>query len=540
MPQPERFEVLVLGSGVGGKLIAWHLAQSGRRTAVVERRWIGGSCPNIACMPSKNEIANAKVAHLARHGAEHGAVAGSITIDMATVRRRKREMVERQIAAHLQKYKASGAELIMGSGRFVAPKTLEVILNDGGTRVLAGDKVFLDVGTHAAIPNVPGLEAAKPLTHVEALELDYLPQHLIVIGGGYSGLELAQAYRRFGSDVTIIESGPQLMGREDIDVSQEMRRILSDEGMQVLVEAQLLEVRGRSGDKVTLVVRTPSGEQNIDGSDILVAVGRVPNTTGIGLQEAGVELDSRGYIAVNDRLETTAPDVWALGECAGSPQFTHISEDDFRIVRDNLAGGNRSTRDRLVPYCMFTDPPLAHVGLSEGEAERQGVIARVARLPMDLCSGRRRPIKESITTVSLMGRIPRCACFGGNRTRHFRRSSGSEGLSSASSGSSITSAMEGPNRQRVVRPVSSARGRSAKPVRLGLSFGERFFGIALATVSSSIWSGSNDRSHHHHRRRTGDPLRYLDRMERKTSRKFGCREKASCRSPDCKRICRAG
>jgi pyruvate/2-oxoglutarate dehydrogenase complex dihydrolipoamide dehydrogenase (E3) component len=387
MPQPERFEVLVLGSGAGGKLIAWHLAQSGHRTAVVERRWIGGACPNIACMPSKNEIANAKVAHLARHGAEHGAVTGSITIDMATVRRRKREMVERQIAAHLQKYKASGAELIMGSGRFVAPKTLEVILNGGGTRVLAGDKVFLDVGTHAAIPNVPGLEAAKPLTHVEALELDYLPQHLIVIGGGYSGLELAQAYRRFGSDVTIIESGPQLMGREDIDVSREMRRILSDEGMRVLLEAQLLEVRGRSGDKVSLVVRTPSGEQNIDGSDILVAAGRIPNTSGIGLEEAGVELDGRGYIRVNDRLETSAPGVWALGECAGSPQFTHISEDDFRIVRDNLAGGNRSTRDRLVPYCMFTDPPLAHVGLSEGEAERRGVIARVARLPMDFVLG---------------------------------------------------------------------------------------------------------------------------------------------------------
>jgi pyruvate/2-oxoglutarate dehydrogenase complex dihydrolipoamide dehydrogenase (E3) component len=387
MPQPERFEVLVLGSGTGGKLIAWHLAQSGRQTAVVERRWIGGSCPNIACMPSKNEISSAKVAHFARHGAEFGTKVSSIAVDMATVRRRKREMVERQVAKHLENYKASGAELIMGSGRFVAPKTLEVTLNDGGTRVLAADKVFLNVGTHAAIPNVPGLGAAQPLTHVEALELDYLPQHLIVIGGGYSGLELAQAYRRFGSDVTIIESGPQLMGREDIDVSQEMRRILSDEGMQVLVEAQLLEVRGRSGDKVALVVRTPSGEQNIDGSDILVAVGRVPNTPGIGLQEAGVELDSRGYIAVNDRLETTAPDVWALGECAGSPQFTHISEDDFRIVRDNLAGGNRSTRDRLVPYCMFTDPPLAHIGLSEGEAERRGVIARVARLPMDSVLG---------------------------------------------------------------------------------------------------------------------------------------------------------
>lgn len=383
MPQPERFEVLVLGSGTGGKLVAWHMAQSGRRTAVVERRWIGGSCVNIACMPSKNEISGARVAHLARRAAQFGTMTGSVAIDMATVRRRKREMVERQIAKHLQNYKASGAELIMGNGRLLAPKTLEVTLNDGGTRLLAGDRVFLNVGTHAAVPSVPGLDAARPLTHIEALELDYLPPHLIVIGGGYAGLELAQAYRRFGSNVTIIESGPQLMAREDIDVSQEMRRILSDEGIQVLVEAQLLQVRGRSGEKVRLIVRTASGEQTIDGSDILVAVGRIPNTAGIGLEDAGVELDGRGYIRVNERLETSAPDVWAIGECAGSPQFTHISEDDFRIVRDNLAGKDRSTRDRLVPYCMFTDPPLARVGLSEGEAERQGVIARVARLPMN-------------------------------------------------------------------------------------------------------------------------------------------------------------
>jgi pyruvate/2-oxoglutarate dehydrogenase complex dihydrolipoamide dehydrogenase (E3) component len=387
MPQSEQLEILVLGSGTGGKLLAWHLAQSGHKTAVVERQWIGGSCPNIACMPSKNEISSAKIAHFAREGRDYGTVTSSVTVEMATVRRRKREMVERQVAQHLQIYRESGAELIMGSGRFVAPKTLEVKLNDGGTRVLAADKVFLNVGTHAAIPNVLGLEAAHPLTHVEALELDYLPQHLIVIGGGYSGLELAQAYRRFGSDVTIIESGPQLLAREDIDVSQEMRRILSSEGIQVLVEAQLLQARGRSGDKVTLSARTPSGEQYIDGSDILVAAGRIPNTVGIGLEEAGVELDRRGYIRVNGRLETSAPDVWAVGECAGSPQFTHISEDDFRIIRDNLAGGNRSTRDRLIPYCMFTDPPLARVGLGESEAERNGVLARVARLPMDSVLG---------------------------------------------------------------------------------------------------------------------------------------------------------
>jgi pyruvate/2-oxoglutarate dehydrogenase complex dihydrolipoamide dehydrogenase (E3) component len=383
MPQAEHFEVLVVGSGAGGKLIAWHMAQSGRRTAVVERRWIGGSCPNIACMPSKNEISSAKVAHLTRNAARFGTTAGPIAIDMGVVRKRKREMVERQVVKHLQAYKASGAELIMGNGRFAGPKTLEITLNDGGTRVLSADKVFLNLGTHAALPNVSGLEAAQPLTHVEVLELDRLPPHLLIIGGGYSGLEFAQAFRRFGSKVTVIEAGPQILAREDSDVAHEMLRILSDEGIEIVAGAELLQVRGRSGEKVSLVVRTRSGERAIEGSDMLVSAGRIPNTSGIELKEAGIELDERGYIRVNERLETSAPDVWAIGECAGSPQFTHISEDDFRIIRGNLAGNARSARDRLVPYCMFTDPPLARVGLSEGEAERRGIAARVVKLPMD-------------------------------------------------------------------------------------------------------------------------------------------------------------
>ena len=382
MSEPEHFDVLVLGSGGGGKLTAWHMGKSGRRTAVVERRWIGGSCPNIACLPSKNEIRSAEVAHLARHAAEFGVITGPVKVDMAKVRERKREMVAAQVAAHLQNYKASGAELIMGNGRFVGPKTLEVSLNDGGVRTLVGDRIFLNVGTHALIPAVPGLEATKPLTHIEALELDILPAHLIVIGGGYAGLELAQAYRRFGAEVTIIEAGPQLMSREDPDVSHEIRRILSEEGIECLVSTELLKASGQSGSAVSIAVRANGIERTIKGSHFLVAAGRVPNTAGIGLDKAGVELDGRGFIRVNERLETSAPDVWALGDCAGSPLFTHISEDDFRIVRDNLAGGRRSTRDRFVPYCMFTDPPLAHVGLSERDAERQGVKTRVATLPM--------------------------------------------------------------------------------------------------------------------------------------------------------------
>ncbi len=382
MSQPEQFDVLILGSGQGGKSLAWHMARSGRRTAVVERQWVGGSCPAVACMPSKNEIWSARVAHLVQTADQFGTLTGPVRTDMAKVRGRKQGMIEREIALHLNAYKTSGAELIMGSGRFVAPKTIEARLNASGTRLLLGDRVFVNVGSHAAIPNVPGLEAARPLTHIDALELDLLPEHLIVLGGGYTGLELAQAFHQFGSRVTVIEPGPQLMGREDPDVAAEMQRILSGEGIQVLVSAKPSRVGGRSGEAVTVTLAMPSGERTIEGSDILVATGRIPNTAGIGLEQAGIELDARGYIRVNDRLETSAPGVWAIGECAGSPQFTHVSVDDFRIIRDNLAGGSRSTNDRLIPYCVFTDPPLAHVGLSEVEAQRQGVPVRIAKLPM--------------------------------------------------------------------------------------------------------------------------------------------------------------
>ena len=378
----EQVDILILGSGQGGKLLAWDMARSGRRTAVIERRWIGGSCPNIACLPSKNEIWSARVAHLAHHAGQFGTVAGPVETDMAAVRQRKSDMVHREVEFHLQQYRATGAELIMGTGRFIAPKTVEVHLRDGGTRVLTGAKVFLNIGTHAAVPDITGLKAARPLTHIEALELDYLPSHLIVVGGGYVGLEMAQAYRRFGSRVTVIEAGPRIMGREDPDVAEELQRILGAGSMQFVHSAEISRVCGRSGEDVCVTVRTPAGEQTIEGSDLLVATGRVPNTEGVGFERAGVKLDERGYISVNDRLETTAPDVWALGECAGSPQFTHASVDDFRIIRDNLAGGRRNTRDRPMPYCMFTDPPLARVGLSESEARARGIAVRVGRVPI--------------------------------------------------------------------------------------------------------------------------------------------------------------
>ena len=383
MPQTEQFDVVILGSGQGGKLLAWHLGHSGKKVAVVERRWIGGSCPEVACLPSKNELWSAHVAHLVQNAANFGTLVDAVKIDIRTVRNRKQGMIDRVVAFHHGAYKESGAELIMGSGRFVGPKTIEVALNNGGgTRLLAGTEVVVNVGTRATIPDISGLEEARALTHIEALELDYVPAHLIVLGGGYVGIEMAQAYRRFGSRVTIIEPGRQLMGREEVDVADEIRNVLELEGIDVILGAQPVKVLGVSGDAVTLVFRTATGERQVEGSDVLVAVGRTPNTDGIGLEKAGIELDARGFIRVNERLAATAAGVWAIGECAGSPHFTHVSVDDFRIVKTNMAGGSRRTDDRLVPYVMFTDPPLARVGLSEGEAQRKGISVRVAKLPM--------------------------------------------------------------------------------------------------------------------------------------------------------------
>jgi pyruvate/2-oxoglutarate dehydrogenase complex dihydrolipoamide dehydrogenase (E3) component len=382
MSSTDNYDVLVIGSGEAGKYLAWTMAGEGHRTAVVERQLIGGSCPNIACLPSKNIIHSAKVRSFSMRAAEFGVELESAVTSMKGVQARKRAMVDSLRQLHLDRYRASGAELIMGQARFVGERTVDVELAHGHQRRITGERVFLDLGTHATVPDVPGLAAARPMTHVELLDLDRLPEHLIVIGGGYVGLELAQAMRRFGARVTVIEQGQQLAGREDADVGAAILELFGDEGITVHLQTQVRNVKGESGSNVHVVTEGLDGEEIVEGTDLLVGVGRTPNTGGIGLERAGVKLTDAGYIAVDGRLATTAANVWAMGECAGSPQFTHVAFDDFRVVHDNLNGGSSTTTNRLVPYCMFTDPELARVGCNESEARRRGIGYRLLTQPM--------------------------------------------------------------------------------------------------------------------------------------------------------------
>jgi pyruvate/2-oxoglutarate dehydrogenase complex dihydrolipoamide dehydrogenase (E3) component len=362
--------------------MAWHLGSSGKRVAVVERKYIGGACPNIACLPSKNLVHGAKVASYFHRGEEFGMLTDTWTVSMPGVRARKRQMVEGLLQTHLENFRRSKAEIVMGEGSFIADRTLKVSVPGGGERVLRGEQVFINTGTRAKIDNVPGMVESCPLTHVEALELDIVPEHLLVLGGGYVGLEFAQAMRRLGSRVTIMERNDRLVHREDHDVSQALTQLFQDEGIVTVANTNLGRVEGKSGQGVRLHGSRRGSEIIVEGSHLLVATGRAPNTEGIDLELAGVKTTPKGFVEVNERLETSSPGVWALGDCAGSPFFTHISFDDFRIVRDNLAGGCRTTTGRQVPSCLFTDPELARVGLDESQAKQQGTPYRLGKIPM--------------------------------------------------------------------------------------------------------------------------------------------------------------
>lgn len=380
--QPEEYDLVVLGSGEGGKYLAWTLAKKGMKAAVIERKYVGGSCPNIACLPSKNVIHSAKVASYFRRSEEFGITKDNWKIDMSLVRERKRKMVQGLVDMHLDIYKKSGTELVMGSGRFVGPKTIEVTSDGGIKRLFRGKRVVINTGSRATIDSTPGLVEAGPMTHIQALERDLVPEHLVVLGGGYVGLELSQAMRRFGSRVTIIERSSRLLPREDQDISDALHELCKDEGTEVFANAQVARVEGKCGEKVKLHINQGGSEIVLEGTHLLAASGRTPNTDGIGLELAGVELTGRGHVKVNERLRTTAPDVWAIGDCAGSPYFTHISFDDFRIVRDDISGERRVTTGRQVPFCLFTDPEFARIGLSEAEAKGSGIPYRLAKIPM--------------------------------------------------------------------------------------------------------------------------------------------------------------
>src|SRR5579859_6496597 len=380
--KPEEYDLVILGGGTGSTIAAWTFAGKGQRVAVIERKYIGGSCPNIACLPSKNIIHIAKVASYFRRSEEFGIAKDGFTVDMSGVRGRKRRMVAGLNDMYLDNYRKTGAELILGSGRFIGPRTLEVALPDGTSRQLRGTNVIVSTGTRAALDPVPGLADAKPLTHIEALELDEVPKHLLVLGGGYVGIEFSQAMRRFGAEVSVIERSDRLMPREDDDVGEALQNLLKDEGITVVQNAQIKHVSGKSGHSVRIVIEQNGAEKTLEDTHLMVATGRIPNTENIGLELAGVELTDSGYVKVNERLETTAPGVWAIGEVAGSPQFTHISADDFHVVRDNLDGGDHVTTGRQVPFCLFTDPEFARVGLSEKEAKAQGVAYRLFKIPM--------------------------------------------------------------------------------------------------------------------------------------------------------------
>lgn len=381
MTEVKQYDIVVLGGGKGGKTLAMDQAKAGRRVAVIEAGMIGGSCINIACIPTKALVRSAQLVAWTRHAVALGLTqTGPVRVDMPHVASRTAQVVAGMVAMNRAAFEASGFDLLLGWGRFVGQRVIEVETETGPIQVTA-ERIYLNLGTRAAIPPVPGLIEAAPLTHVEALTLEVLPSRLLVIGGGYIGMEMAQAFRRLGSEVVVIETGPRLALREDADVSTAIGDLFRDDGIELSFDARIARVTGQSGTDVT--VHFESGA-SVSGSHVLVATGRVPMTAGIGLDLAGVALTERGFIRVDETLGTTAPGIWALGEVAGSPMFTHVSLDDYRVAKSGIVGGMRTTAGRMVPYTVFIDPEFARVGLSETEARKAGVAYRLAKMPMDV------------------------------------------------------------------------------------------------------------------------------------------------------------
>ncbi|HLW60351.1 MAG TPA: mercuric reductase [bacterium] len=386
MTATHAYDAIVLGSGQGGNPLAKALAAAGRRTAVIERVHVGGTCVNEGCTPTKTMVASGRVAYLARRGAEYGVRTGPVSVDLAKVRERKRKIVEAWSGGSERSLRAAERiDLLKGEGRFTGPRAIEVRMNDGGTRQVAAELIVINTGARPGRPPVPGLDGVAVLDSTSIMELGAVPDHLLVMGGGYIGVEFGQMFRRFGSQVTIVQRGTQLLGREDPDVAGEVAKILRDDGIEVLLESVVRRASPGPDGGIELAVGAAGDgrPRPLRGSHLLVAAGRLPNTDRLNLEAAGVQTDRQGYVRVNDRLETGAPGVYAIGDVKGGPAFTHISYDDFRILETNLLkGGGATTRGRLVPYTVFMDPELGRVGLTEQEARSQGLAIRVAKMPM--------------------------------------------------------------------------------------------------------------------------------------------------------------
>lgn len=384
MTVPEHFDAIIIGTGQGGKPLAGALAKAGWKTAIVEREeMIGGTCIVAGCTPTKTMIASGRVAYLARRAADYGINTGPISVDQSVVRRRKRDIVEMfSDGSKRGMEKLEHNELIMGEASFTGPHEIEVRLNAGGTRHLKSDKIVINVGARPRAPAIPGLDSVPHLNSTTIMELDVVPEHLLVLGGGFIGLEFGQLFRRLGAHVTMTEMAARLAKKEDPDVSEELARILREDGIEVSLNSRAKSVAQANGI-IQLTVETAEGDRTLEGSHLLVSVGRTPNSDSLNLSAAGVEAQPSGLIPVNERLETNVPGVYAIGDVNGGPPFTHISYDDFRILRENfLNGGNATTTGRLVPYAVFIDPQLARVGISETEAKSKGINFQVAKMPM--------------------------------------------------------------------------------------------------------------------------------------------------------------
>ena len=385
MVQVDHYDAVIIGAGQAGVPLGIALAQAGGRTALIEREHVGGTCVNEGCTPSKTMVASARVVYLARRGPHYGIETDPMAeVDMVTVRGRKRAIVERfRSSSEHRLAQCPGLDLFRGEASFTGPRSLVVQLSSGQRQEIAAETIFINTGQRPTMPLLMGLDGVPALTSTTIMALDAVPEHLLILGGGYVGVEFSQMFRRFGSEVTIVQRGAQLLAREDPDVAAAVTEILREDGIEVLLDSTAVHVEGMADERVWLHLRTPQDERTLLGSHLLVATGRTPNTEALNLWLAGVATDARGYVRVNERLETTAPGIYALGDVTGEPAFTHVSYDDYRIIRANLLeGGNRTTRERLVPYTVFIDPELGRVGLSEQEARNQGRAIRVARMPM--------------------------------------------------------------------------------------------------------------------------------------------------------------